>query len=110
MGKRKPISLQQLFGDVARDIQQHAQDGYPHALTIDNPDALQEALDIATLCYNLTNPDMRFSPPNPAHHQTGYIVLKDEEIATVMQQELLRCGFECMRTRDCQLQPLPRFF
>lgn len=110
MSKRKPITLQHLFGDVAADIQQHAQDGYPHALTMDDPDALQEALDIATSRHNLTNPDMLFSPPNITHHQTGYMVLKDEVIATDIQQELLRSGFECMRTKECEPQPLPKFY
>ena len=103
------ITLRTLFGEIAGDIEEHAKEGYIHALAVHDPAAMEEAWDIATNRHGLTNPDMRFSPPIAEHQIGGYMVLKDEELAASIQLELLLDGFECTRVKNGDIQPPPPF-
>ncbi len=86
--------LKAIFGRCAEDVEYYTHEGYPHALCVDHEDALQVALQTATGRYNMTNIDMFVSPPYREFECPGYIVLKNEEAAAGIQQEILRSGFE----------------
>ncbi len=102
--------LNAIFGRCAEDVEYYSRTGYPHALCVDHEDALHVALQTATGRYKMTNTDMFVSPPYREFECPGYIVLKDEEAAAGIQQEILRSGFECTRAKSGVIQPLPKYF
>ncbi len=102
--------LKAIFGRCAEDVDYYNRNGYKQALCLDDPDALQVALQVAAERYGLVNTDLFVSPPYPQFECPGYVVLKDENIAKEMQREVLSAGFECTRTKECVIQPLPAFF
>ena len=102
--------LTAIFGRTAEDVKYYASVGFNNALCLDDPDALQVALQTAEGRFNLANTDMFISPPYPEFECPGYITLQDEEAAMGIQEEVLRSGFECTRVKDCTIQPLPRYF
>ncbi len=102
--------LNAIFGRCAEDVEYYNRTGYPHALCIDDPDALQVALQTATGHYSLVNTDMFISPPYPEFECPGYIILKDEEAAAGIQQQVLYAGYECTRAKAGVIQPLPKYF
>jgi hypothetical protein len=102
--------LKALFGRCAEDVQYYERMGYPQALCIDDPDALQIAMQVAFERHNLVNTDLFISPPYNEFECPGYIVLKDEDIAADMQREVLSAGYECTRVKASIVQPRPQFF
>lgn len=102
--------LKAIFGRCAEDVEYYNHAGYPHALCIEDEDALQVALQTATGCFNMNSADMFVSPPYREFECPGYIVLKDEDSAIGIQQEVLRSGFECSRAKAGIIQPLPKYF
>ena len=103
--------LNAIFGRCAEDVEYYNRTGYPHALCIDQEDALHVALQTATGRYSLVNnADMFVSRTYSEFHCPGYIFLKDEEAAAGIQQEILRSGFECTRAKAGVIQPLPQYF
>lgn len=102
--------LKAIFGRCAEDVEDYSRTGYPHALCIDEEDALHVALQTAQGRCQLTNTDMFVSPPYREFECPGYIVLKNEADAIEIQTELLRSGFECTRAKAGVIQPLPQYF
>lgn len=104
------LLLNAIFGRAVEDINYYASVGFPHALCIDQEDALHVALQTATGRFNLINTDMFVSPPYSEFECPGYMVLQNEEAAIGIQEEILRTGFECTRAKAGVIQPLPKYF
>ena len=89
------ILLKSVFGRTASDVEYYARSGFPYALCISHPDALDVAVQTAKSRHQIYRADMFYSPPYPEFECPGYIVLKDEAAAEDILREVIRTGYEC---------------
>ena len=101
------IFLESIFGRVAEDVEYHTKNGYPFALCMEHPDALEVAVQTAEGRHQILRSDMLYSPPYPDLECPGYIVLKNESAAMDMLREVRACGFECVLAHKMEIVPAP---
>lgn len=93
-----------LFGRAAEDLEYYQENGYPHAVWIENEDAMHVALQTATGRHKLLNHvDLYFSPPYPEFQCAGYMALKNEQAAADIEHEIVEAGMKCFRAKDGNL-------
>jgi len=94
-----------IFGRAAEDIQHYSRAGFPYALCLDHPDALNVAIETAEGRHQLDRSQLVYSVPYPEHECPGYLVLKDEFAARDIQREVVLSGLECTLAHNGKIVP-----